>query len=386
MLIYRLQHLYAVFILTMILLKVIKMSIFKGITKRNFIKDYDEKDGLPFFLMEDFESLDCDENAKRKMTAALRDMYPKFVETLKDEASYYSLIERFYAKIMVVDTENQYSFTPEQRSRINNATLELLKHYPDNFSRFDDHNMINNNIYWYSVNCSNLMCSDKDELFREYGIFGRIKTYLCVSDPNKMLELFTEAIEELTKTGHCFDAKVSAYKRHDTICLWVVPEVLQVVKDFADKHAEDLCCALPFVPFNGYVGLSKEFNLSFNAAITTIISSYFMTVSDPSEISVEGLLKNYLHAVFTPTKNDVDKEDQKAQIANKLHENIRELYLREHFILLDSFNAILSKNSIEELKALHETQLEDGRLLINIKDKYIHTFDQMTYLIPKDKN
>ena len=37
------------------------MSIFKGITKRNFIKDYDEKDGLPFFLMEDFESLDCDE-------------------------------------------------------------------------------------------------------------------------------------------------------------------------------------------------------------------------------------------------------------------------------------------------------------------------------------
>lgn len=42
------------------------MSIFKGITKRNFIKDYDEKDGLPFFLMEDFESLDCDEGAKQK--------------------------------------------------------------------------------------------------------------------------------------------------------------------------------------------------------------------------------------------------------------------------------------------------------------------------------
>lgn len=50
------------------------MSIFKGITKRNFIKDYDEKDGLPFFLMEDFESLDCDEGAKQKMTAALQDM------------------------------------------------------------------------------------------------------------------------------------------------------------------------------------------------------------------------------------------------------------------------------------------------------------------------
>ena len=72
------------------------MSIFKGITKRNFIKDYDEKDGLPFFLMEDFESLDCDEGAKQKMTAPLQDMYPKFVETLKDESYYYSLVEKWF--------------------------------------------------------------------------------------------------------------------------------------------------------------------------------------------------------------------------------------------------------------------------------------------------
>ena len=351
------------------------MSIFKGITKRNFIKDYDEKDGLPFFLMEDFESLDCDEGAKQKMTDALQDMYPKFVETLKDESYYYSLVEKFYAKIMLVDTEKHYRFTNEQRNRINTAVLGLFKNYQEDDSRFEDHDVINNNGYWYNIRC----ISEKDELLREYGLFGRIKAYLCVSDPDKMLEIFTEAIEVLTKAGHGFDAKVSAYKRHDTICLWVVPEVLQVVKDFANKHADDLCCALPFVPFNGHVGLSKEFNLSFNAAITTIISSYFMTVSDPNEISVEGLLKNYLHAVFTPSKDD-NSEDEKAQIANDLHDNIRGLYLREHFILLDSFNAILSKNSIEELKSLHETQLEDGRLLMNIKDKYIHSFDKMTYL------
>ena len=92
------------------------MSIFKGITKRNLIKDYDEKDGLPFFLMEDFESLDCDEGAKQKMTAALQDMYPKFVETLKDESYYYSLVEKFYTKIMLVDTEKHYRFTNEQRN------------------------------------------------------------------------------------------------------------------------------------------------------------------------------------------------------------------------------------------------------------------------------
>lgn len=381
MLIYSLQLLYAVFILTKILLKVIKMSIFKGITKRNFIKGYDEKDGLPFFLMEDFESLDCDEGAKQKMTDALQDMYPKFVETLKEESYYSSLVEKFYAKIMLVDTEKHYRFTNEQRNRINSAVLGLFKNYQEDDSRFEDRDVINNNGYWYNIRC----ISEKDELLREYCLFGRIKAYLCVSDPDKMLEIFTEAIEVLTKAGHGFDAKVSAYKRHDTICLWVVPEVLQVVKDFANKHADDLCCALPFVPFNGFVGLSKEFNLSFNAAITTIISSYFMTVSDPNEISVEGLLKNYLNAVFTPSKDD-NNEDEKAQIANDLHDNIRGLYLREHFILLDSFNAILSKNSIEELKSLHETQLEDGRLLMNIKDKYIHTFDKMKYLIPKDKN
>lgn len=362
------------------------MSIFKGITKRNFIKDYDEKDGLPFFLMEDFESLDCDEGAKQKMTAALQDMYPKFVETLKDESYYYSLVEKFYTKIMLVDTEKHYRFTNEQRNRINSAVLGLFKNYKEDDSRFEDHDVINNNGYWYNIRCINRGISEKDELLREYGLFGRIKTYLCVSDPDKMLEIFTEAIEVLTKAGHGFDAKVSAYKRHDTICLWVVPEVLQVVKNFANKHANDLCCELPFVPFNGFVGLSKEFNLSFNAAITTIVSSYFITVSDPNEISVKGLLKNYLHAAFTPSKDNVNKEDEKAHIANDLHDNIRELHLREHFILLDSFNAILSKDSIEELKKLHETQLEEGKLLLKIEEKYIHTLDQMVDLVSEDKD
>ena len=54
-------------------------------------------------LVKFFESQDEDE--KKKMTAALQDMYPKFVETLKDESYYYSLVEKFYTKIMLVDTD-----------------------------------------------------------------------------------------------------------------------------------------------------------------------------------------------------------------------------------------------------------------------------------------
>ena len=62
------------------------------------------------------------------------------------------------------------------------------------------------------------------------------------------------------------------------------------------------------------------------------------------------------------------------------------MHLREHFILLDSFNAILSKDSIEELKKLHETQLEEGKLLLKIEEKYIHTLDQMVDLVSEDKD
>lgn len=65
--------------------------------------------------------------AQSKMTAALQDMYPKFVETLKDESYYYSLVEKFYTKIMLVDTEKHYRFTNEQRNRINSAVLGLFK-------------------------------------------------------------------------------------------------------------------------------------------------------------------------------------------------------------------------------------------------------------------
>ena len=54
--------------------------------------------------------------------------------------------------------------------------------------------------------------------------------------------------------------------------------------------------------------------------------------------------------------------------------------------VLDSFNAILSKDSIEELKKLHETHLEEGKLLLKIEEKYIHTLDQMVDLVSEDKD
>lgn len=383
MLIYSLQHLYAVFILTKILLKVIKMSIFKGITKRNFIKDYDEKDGLPFFLMEDFESLDCDENAKRKMTETLQDMYPKFVEILKDESSYYSLIEKFYAKIMIVDTKQSYYFTEEQRHRIYKATQNLTEIYQGDRNYFQEGEEISDFGYWYGIQCTPCTLDYKDKLERDYGMYCSIKTYLCVLDHNKMDELFTEIVEELSKTGHVFNAKVSAYKRKDTMCLWVIPQILHVVKDFAKRHANDLCTPLPFVPFDGYVGLSKEFTISFNEAITTLISSYFLTISDVSEISVEGLLKNYLHTVFTPLEKTVDSKNRRLYLERNLRENLKHLHMREHIILLDSFNAILSGKTIGELKELHETQLEDGDMFRVLNKKYGEFDSPMYYIFSK---
>lgn len=359
------------------------MSIFKGITKRNFIKDYDEKDGLPFFLMEDFESLDCDEGAKQKMTAALQDMYPKFVETLKDESSYFSLIEKFYAKIMVVDTKHSFHFTKEQRHRIYKASQDLTEIFLEDRDYFREGSEIFDFGYWYGIGCTPSHIDYKDKLEREYGMFCSIKTYLCVLDHKKMNELFTEIVEELSKTGHVFNAKVSIYKRKDTICLWVIPQIFHVVKDFAKRHAEDLCTPLPFVPFDGCVGLSKEFRISFNEAITTLISSYFLTISDISEISVEGLLKNYLHTVFSPLEKEVDSKDRRLYLERNLRENLKHLHTREHIILLDSFNALLSGKTIEELEKNHETQLEDGDMFKELEKKYSEFDSPMYYIFSK---
>lgn len=271
-------------------------------------------------------------------------------------------------KIWILIKKNVSVLLMLRKKRLYTANQELFQHYQIKTTNFED-DVIYGDSYWYNAHCTYNVFNNGniDKLLFEYGIYGSIKTYLCVSDPEKMLELFTEVFEKLAKTGHGFNAKVSACKRKDTICLWVIPEVLQVVKDFAKEHEKDLCKPLPFVPFNGYVGISKEFSVSFNQAITVIVSSYFLTISAPSEITAEGLIKNYLHEVFTPLKNKKEFPDRKSLLAHDFHKQIRNLHVREHFIILDSFNAILCEHSVDELVKLHETQLEDGKILDNIK-------------------
>ena len=93
------------------------MSIFKGITKNKFIKDYDEKDGLPFFMMSDFEELQCDEKAKHTFEESLRKMYSNFVAALNEKEGFYSFIESFYSKNMDFDKEKCFRFTDAQKTK-----------------------------------------------------------------------------------------------------------------------------------------------------------------------------------------------------------------------------------------------------------------------------
>lgn len=119
------------------------------------------------------------------MTAALQDMYPKFVETLKDESYYYSLVKKFYTKIMLVDTEKHYRFTNEQRNRINSAVLGLFKNYKEDDSRFEDHDVINNNGYWYNIRCINRGISEKTSYLENM-------VYLEGSRPICMFQILTK--------------------------------------------------------------------------------------------------------------------------------------------------------------------------------------------------
>ena len=130
----------------------------------------------------------------------------------------------------------------------------------------------NHSYYWLQYALSPFNKESKDR--HNEGAY--IKAYLsypgeAIRQPFLDLVFFL-----LRRAKEDFVIKVSRFVRDDTVCCWLRPGDIPVLKEYALQHADEITQPLPFVPYWNGIGLTRELNpSSYHSVLAYLILQYF---------------------------------------------------------------------------------------------------------------
>ena len=200
-----------------------------------------------------------------------------------------------------------------------------------------------------------------------------IKMYISVPDDFHISTLFIEAVNVLADQGvNSFIAKVSKYKRHDTICIWVSRHDFFLMERFFKLRENEICRRLPFIAYRGNVGVGREMASWDSQSIIQcrLFSAYFSMKERPEDISMSEM-----YSLFVKGWNG-DLPDEHPMTKEFKRENAQIM-----LVLLDSLDVNLGITELYDQHILLQdakkiwTPLCDSQCWADVGEKYLQRKD-----------
>ena len=215
--------------------------------------------------------IDTDTPAYQKLEQLVRDLFVKFGST----ATHTDLFQEMHC----VDDN--------VRSDWNEKYYNQLKQELDKYAdRWKHLNIEKHNNHWCFVNGTP---KNEDD---EITCLMYIKMYISVPDDIHISTLFMDAVRVLADKGiNSFTAKVSKYKRHDAICIWVSRHDFFLMEQFFKSREDEICRKLPFIVYRGNIGIGREMASwdSQSGIQCRLFATYFSMKERPEDISLSEM-------------------------------------------------------------------------------------------------
>lgn len=187
--------------------------------------------------------------------------------------------------------------------------------------------------YWWYVNRGG---PEKHDL---------IKVYATPRDRLHVAEIYAEAVSILLdRSEDTFFSKVSRRFRDDPLCFWVSRKDYFRLEKFFEPY--DLETPLPFVPFRGNLGISKELTHSYNGTIARLMKYYF--ASEPEVVNLKDM-----YSLLVRYRRGELLEDHPME-----HDYYGWNSIRTVMVLLKSSEALLNEEYISDNHILLKDDLE----------------------------
>lgn len=102
-----------------------------------------------------------------------------------------------------------------------------------------------------------------------------IKVYATPLDSTRLMDIYHGAVSLLINSKNGFASKASKFKRVDPLCFWVEREDFFRLEEYLRQF--ELERVLPFIPYRGNIGISRETVESYNGSIAKLMMLYFAT-------------------------------------------------------------------------------------------------------------
>lgn len=180
-----------------------------------------------------------------------------------------------------------------------------------------------------------------------------IKVYATPVDSTHLFDIYLGAISLLNESGNGFGSKASKYQRIDPLCFWVARKDFFRLEEYLNQF--ELKRALPFIPYRGNLGISRETMESYNGSIAKLMTLYFAT--KPSKVNLVDMYQLLI--------NIMDKKNE--NISKKFSTYFTEFLKYPHTVtvLLKSMELIVNELEIKDDNIL----LWDSYELKHITDK-----------------
>ncbi|MEE5993859.1 MAG: AAA family ATPase [Oscillospiraceae bacterium] len=231
-----------------------------------------------------------------------------------------------------------------------NLLKRELKEHSNHWKRLD---IDKNNPHWCFVNGTPK--NEADEIF----CLQYIKMYISVPDDVHISKLFTDAVRVLASQGvNSFTAKVSKFKRHDAICIWVSRHDFFLMEQFFKSRQNEICRKLPFIAYRGNIGIGREMASwdSQSGIQCRLFATYFSMKERPEDIFIREMYSLYVQGWNSdlPDNHPMTKEFKSENAQSML-------------VLLDSLDVNLE---ITELNNQHILLQDDKKIWNPLCDGY----------------
>ena len=293
--------------------------------------------------------IDTDSVAYQKLEQLVRDLYVKF----GSKANYSDIFQEMHG---VNDTVRS-----DWNEKYYNLLKEELGKHADRWKHL---NIDKHNGHWCFVNGTP---QNEDD---EISCLMYIKMYISVPDDIHISTLFMDAVKVLADKGiNSFTAKVSKYKRHDAICIWVSRHDFFLMEQFFKSREDEICRKLPFIVYRGNIGIGREMASweSQSGIQCRLFAAYFSMKERPEDISLSEMYSLLVQGWNGDLPDDHPmKKEFKSENAQIM------------LVLLDSLDVNLGITELNDQHIFLQddkriwSPLCDGRCWADVGEQYLH--------------
>jgi len=109
----------------------------------------------------------------------------------------------------------------------------------------------------------------------DFAAMDIIKVYATPFDSTRLIDIYHGAVSLLIDSENGFASKASKIQRLDPLCFWVERKDFFRLEEYLRQF--NLVRALPFIPYRGNIGISRETLESYNRSLAQLMTLYFAT-------------------------------------------------------------------------------------------------------------